>query len=424
MLRWQIAIQEYRGNMTIVHESGKIHKKANLLSRWSLANTPDNPAYVPLEAEPHIPTEGINITDVGTEFFEEVRQSYKQDKNCHILTSLSDKDCKDTSLVNALNEVYRYGKSPVLLPCHKDDTAMDKGLLLLSRVISHTGLFKNIMSDRDPKFTSALWTNIHRLFGTKLSFSTAYHSQADGLAERMIQTLKDMIRRFCAYGFEFKDSDGFTHDWCSLIPEYKWAYETSVHSSTGKTRAMLEKGWNPRLPTDTLRKDLIEIHPTDSSFRIMLYKVKYHAKQIMNDTFDYAKQKWDKSPNKIKDSYLGPFVIAALHGTNAVQVEFSCELENKHPTFPVSLIKPYQPTYKEFFPLRDLTPLTVPPVEHSEDKKIKKVIKERRLRGKNQTEYLFGYRNPVHEDEWVAESEIPDSDNLLRGVRHERRPQA
>ncbi|MBW0516592.1 hypothetical protein O181_056307 [Austropuccinia psidii MF-1] len=105
LLRWQIAIQEYRGNMTIVHKAGKIHKNADGLSRWELANTPDNPAYVPLEAEPQIPIKGINITDIETEFFEEVRESYKQDKNCHILTSLLDKDSKDTPLVNALDEV-------------------------------------------------------------------------------------------------------------------------------------------------------------------------------------------------------------------------------------------------------------------------------------------------------------------------------
>ncbi|MBW0508811.1 hypothetical protein O181_048526 [Austropuccinia psidii MF-1] len=84
--------------------------------------------------------------------------------------------------------------------------------LLWSRVISHTGLFENIISDKAPKFTSALWTNLHRFFGTKLSFSTAYHPQRDGLAERTIQNLEDMIRRFCAYGLEFKDSDGLTHD--------------------------------------------------------------------------------------------------------------------------------------------------------------------------------------------------------------------
>ncbi|MBW0517732.1 hypothetical protein O181_057447 [Austropuccinia psidii MF-1] len=64
MLRWQIAIQEYRGNMTIVHKAGNIHKNADGLSRWALLNTPDNHAYVPTSAESQIPIEGINITDV------------------------------------------------------------------------------------------------------------------------------------------------------------------------------------------------------------------------------------------------------------------------------------------------------------------------------------------------------------------------
>ncbi|MBW0576524.1 hypothetical protein O181_116239 [Austropuccinia psidii MF-1] len=105
------AIQEYRANMTIVHKAGNIHKNSDRLSRWALANTPDDPAYVPLEAETQIPIEGINITDIGTEFFDEVRESYKQDKNCHIWTSLLDKDCKDTSLVNALDEVWKNSSS-------------------------------------------------------------------------------------------------------------------------------------------------------------------------------------------------------------------------------------------------------------------------------------------------------------------------
>ncbi|MBW0578593.1 hypothetical protein O181_118308 [Austropuccinia psidii MF-1] len=340
----------------------------------------------------------------------------------------------DKSYNACLVIVDRYSKTPIFLPCHKDDTAMDTALLLWSRVISHTGLFKNIISDRDPKFTSALWTNLHRFFGTKSSFSAAYHPQTDGLAERMIQTLEYMIRRIFAYGLEFKDSYGFAHYWFTLIPALELAYKTSVHSSTGQTPVMLEKEWNPRLPADTLRKDFIEIHPTASSFKIILDKVKHHEKQSMNDAFDYAKQKWDKShkvpefkvgylvlvstlnfnkinsPKKLKDSYFGPFVSVSLHGTNAVQVELSGELENKNPTFPASLTKPYQPTERELFPLRNPAPLTVPPVEQSEDIKIKKVIKERRLRGKNHREYLVRYRNPVHEDEFLSQSEIPDSD--------------
>ncbi|MBW0588719.1 hypothetical protein O181_128434 [Austropuccinia psidii MF-1] len=107
MLRWQIAIQEYRGNMPIVHKAGNIHKNADGLSRWALPNTPKNPAYVPTSAEPQIPIEGINITDVGTEFFEEARESYKQDRNCPILTYLLDKDCKDGELANSLDHIWK-----------------------------------------------------------------------------------------------------------------------------------------------------------------------------------------------------------------------------------------------------------------------------------------------------------------------------
>ncbi|MBW0545764.1 hypothetical protein O181_085479 [Austropuccinia psidii MF-1] len=101
----------------------------------------------------------------------------------------------------------RFSKTPIFLPCHKVDTAMDTALLIWNRVISWTGIFKSIINDRDPKFTSALWTNLHQLFGTKLSFSTPYHPQTDGLAKRTIQTLEDMVRGLCAYGLEFNDCD-------------------------------------------------------------------------------------------------------------------------------------------------------------------------------------------------------------------------
>ncbi|MBW0536518.1 hypothetical protein O181_076233 [Austropuccinia psidii MF-1] len=39
----------------------------------------------------------------------------------------------------------RYRKTPIFVPCHKDDTAMDTALLIWNRVISHTGLSKNII---------------------------------------------------------------------------------------------------------------------------------------------------------------------------------------------------------------------------------------------------------------------------------------
>ncbi|MBW0590838.1 hypothetical protein O181_130553 [Austropuccinia psidii MF-1] len=166
----------------------------------------------------------------------------------------------------------------------------------------------------------------------------------------------------------------------------------------------------------------------------------------MNDAFEYAKQKWDKSPKapelkggdlilvstlnfnniqgpkKLKDSFAGPLINKPLHGTNAVKVELSKELQNKHPAFRVSLLKHYNYNDKEFFPLRNETLLEVPPLDQSEDKRVLKVFKERRLRGKNGIEYSFRYKNPQREDEWLSENKIPDSQRFLRIFRHERRP--
>ncbi|MBW0518460.1 hypothetical protein O181_058175 [Austropuccinia psidii MF-1] len=223
----------------------------------------------------------------------------------------------DRSYNSCLVIVDRFSKTPIFLPFHKDCIAMDTALLIWNRVVSWTGIFTNIITDRDPKFTSALWTNLHQQFGTKLSFSTAYHPQTDGLAERMIQTLENM---------------------------------TSIHASTNQTPAILEKGWNPKLPQDSLRKELVEIHPTAASFKEMLEKARKNSGRCMEDSFSYAKDKWDKSHatpdlkvgdlvlvsttnfnnikgcKKLKDSFAGTFVIKALHGENAVEVELSEEL--------------------------------------------------------------------------------------------------
>ncbi|MBW0539480.1 hypothetical protein O181_079195 [Austropuccinia psidii MF-1] len=171
---------------------------------------------------------------------------------------------------------------------------------------------------------------------------------------------------------------------------------------------MLEKCWIPRFPYDTLKKDLVDIHPTASSFEIILDKARHHANRCMQDSFKYANEGWDgihkppefkigdlvlvltlnfnniKVPKKLKDSFAEPFLIKALHGPNAVQLELTGELKNKHPTLPVSLIKPYSSCDKELSTLRNKPPLEIPPLEEGEEKKIVKFLKERRTRNKKE----------------------------------------
>ncbi|MBW0541959.1 hypothetical protein O181_081674 [Austropuccinia psidii MF-1] len=187
--------------------------------------------------------------------------------------------------------------------------------------------------------------------------------------------------------------------------------------------------------------DLVCIHPTASSFKIMLDKARHHVNRCMQDSLKYAKEKWHKShkppdfkrgdlvlestlnfnnrrgPKKLKDSFAGPLMIKALHGPNGVQLELTGEPMNKHPMLPVSLIKPYSSSDKEFFSLRNK-----PPLGEGEEKKIVKVLKERRTRNKKEREYLVRYRNPTQEDEWLLEKDIKNADKLLRRFRHERKP--
>ncbi|MBW0561423.1 hypothetical protein O181_101138 [Austropuccinia psidii MF-1] len=173
----------------------------------------------------------------------------------------------DRSYNSYLVIVDRFSETPIFLPCCKDDIVMDTALLIWNRVLSWTGIFTNIISDIDPRFTSALCTNLHKLFRTKLSFSRSYHPQTDRLAERMSQNLEGMVRVFCTYGLELKYCDKFTHYWCTLLPALELAYKTSIHASTNKTPYILEKGWNPRLTQYFLRKYLVEIYFTDSDFK-------------------------------------------------------------------------------------------------------------------------------------------------------------
>ncbi|MBW0541077.1 hypothetical protein O181_080792 [Austropuccinia psidii MF-1] len=192
MLRCQIAIQEYRGNMNIVQKYFNILKSEDGLRRWPLPNNIDDPAYVSEEASPQILIKGMSATDLNKTFIE-----------------------VDNSLIHSLDE-----------------------------------------------------------------------------------------------------------------------------------------GWNPKLPKDSLRKDLVEINPIAASFKGILEKTRKCAVSCMEDSFAYAKDKWDKSHatpdfkvgdlvlvsttnfnnikgfKNLKDFCEGPFLIKALYGENAIQVELSEELSN------------------------------------------------------------------------------------------------
>ncbi|MBW0550484.1 hypothetical protein O181_090199 [Austropuccinia psidii MF-1] len=102
ILRWQTSIQESRGYMTLVHKLANTYQYSDVVSRWALPNTPENPAWVPQE-EHHI--ESICVTDIAKYLFNRFRESYKMEMNCQILSQLLVKVCKDPSLYSKLDEL-------------------------------------------------------------------------------------------------------------------------------------------------------------------------------------------------------------------------------------------------------------------------------------------------------------------------------
>jgi transposase InsO family protein len=94
--------------------------------------------------------------------------------------------------------------------------------LYMSRIVCLHGIPKKIISDRGTQFTSHFSQQLHEALGTHLKFSSAYHPQTDGQAERTNQILEDMLRA-CA----LQDKLG----WDKRLPYAEFSYNNSYQAS-------------------------------------------------------------------------------------------------------------------------------------------------------------------------------------------------
>ncbi|KAE8973089.1 hypothetical protein PR002_g26305 [Phytophthora rubi] len=134
--------------------------------------------------------------------------------------------------------VDRFSKMVFLAPIAAEVTADESAELFLDLVFRHHGLPESIVSDRDPRFTSAFWTRLFALLGTRLLMSTAAHPETDGQTERANRVLEDVLRSYATYFVS----------WGSFLPMVEFALNNSTHTSTGLTLFFVNKSRHPCVP--------------------------------------------------------------------------------------------------------------------------------------------------------------------------------
>ena len=121
-------------------------------------------------------------------------------------------------------------------------TGEDTAALFLEHVFRLHGLPDSIVSDRDPRFTSAFWRHVFSMLGTKLHMSTADHPQTDGQTERVNRVVEDILR-----------SSAGPETWSSQLPMVEFAINNSAHASTGESPFYLNGLRHPKTPIAFVR---------------------------------------------------------------------------------------------------------------------------------------------------------------------------
>ena len=140
--------------------------------------------------------------------------------------------------------VDRLTKHASFIPTTTGLTAEEFGELYVRRIGCRFGLPESIVTDRDPRWTLDFWKGVAKYLKTKMSLSSSHHPQHDGQTEIVNKQLVTMLRAYVN-----DDLD----DWALWLHILEFAYNNSIHSSTGTTPFFLLYGFHPRTPLDFLK---------------------------------------------------------------------------------------------------------------------------------------------------------------------------
>jgi hypothetical protein len=225
----------------------------------------------------------------------------------------------------------------------------------------------SIVSDRDKLFVSNIWQEFCTLIGAKRNMSTARHQQTDGQSEISIKIIKEALARHC---------NQQQNDWDNCLAAVLFAYNNSIHSTTGFSPFYLMNAFEPRTcPSFTSGKatsfseifiqhqrDLEQAHDNIAKAQARQSNEynKHHSKGLLLKIGDFVLLNRNginyitdiNSPKILLQRYLGPFEVIDIdldrdNYTLRLPSTMKC-----HNVFHVRCLKKYfEPA--EFFPLRE-----------------------------------------------------------------------
>jgi hypothetical protein len=126
------------------------------------------------------------------------------------------------------------------IPTIKDVNALEVAQLFFDEIWCRHGLSLDIVSDRDTKFTSAVWQRLCKLWPMAQSMSTGFHPQTDGQTERTNRTLEQILRCYVSPTMD---------NWDTLLKPAEFAFNNAPSASTGYSPFFLNNMRHPRIPT-------------------------------------------------------------------------------------------------------------------------------------------------------------------------------
>lgn len=131
----------------------------------------------------------------------------------------------------------QFSKMVHYIPVKETITAEETAQRFLEGVVRLHGIPKKIISDRDVKFTSRMWTELWRSLGTQLAMSSAYHPQTDGATERANRVVLQMLRAYAAQN---------PNDWSKRLALLEFATNNAEQKATGYSPFFVCSGRHPR----------------------------------------------------------------------------------------------------------------------------------------------------------------------------------